>query len=269
MQIADKYDGIIINADALQVYDCWRILTARPSALDEATHPHFLYGHVDKAASYSVGTWLRDLRKILTDTEKMPIIVGGTGLYFSTLTNGLVDIPDVENSVREAAEQMFKSGGLELLLKDLSAHDPQTLQGIDQQNPARVMRAWEVWKSTGRGLADWQKDTPAPLLPLEKVNAFVLNAPKEYLTPRINLRFRQMLSLGALDECHANLPDWDATRLSSRAIGAPELIAHLRGETTLETAIALSEIATRQYAKRQRSWFRSRMKGWTWIDPAT
>jgi tRNA dimethylallyltransferase len=130
-------------------------------------------------------------------------------------------------------------------------------------------RFWPLWQSTGRGLADWQDHTPNPVLPLSECNAFVVNTPKELLTPRINYRFRSMLDQGALDECRAMLPNWDPTRPSSRAIGASELIDHLQGKTDLETAIAAAEIATRQYAKRQRSWFRARMKDWEVIDGAS
>ncbi|MFT5639343.1 MAG: tRNA dimethylallyltransferase [Paracoccaceae bacterium] len=267
MQIAAEFDGVIVNADALQVYDNWRVLTARPSLQDEGMFEHALYGHVSKDQGYSVGEWLRDLRPILTNAaSKLPIIVGGTGLYFSSLTNGLADIPEVKDEVCKSAEDIFGSNGLGPFLQDLEQQDAKTFNRIDRQNPSRVMRAWEVLKSTGQGLADWQDNTPAPMLPLSETNAFVLEAPKEWLTPRIRQRFDQMLDQGALDECRDNLAGWDPKRPASRAIGAPELMAHLRGELTLSEAIDAAEIATRRYAKRQRSWFRARMKDWTWIN---
>jgi tRNA dimethylallyltransferase len=270
LKIAAEYGGVIVNGDALQVYGNWRLLTARPSAVEEAQAPHHLYGHIAKEIPYSVGLWLREVAPLLARKNgQMPIIVGGTGLFFSSLTNGLAAIPDVANDVRQAANEKFESGDIAILLSDLEKYDLRTFSRIDRQNPARIMRAWEVWKSTGRGLTDWHTDAQKPLLPLDQTNAFVLDAPKAWLTPRINQRFGQMLEQGALDECQDNLTGWDPARPSSRAIGAPELMAHLRGEMTLDAAIEAAEIATRQYAKRQRSWFRARMKDWTWINPST
>ncbi len=270
MQLAREHDGVIINADALQVYARWRALTARPSPDDTVQLPHALYGHVATETHYSVGHWLREVAPFLEGQPKrLPIIVGGTGLYFTTLTNGLADIPDVPQEVRQQANAIHQRDGLQALLDDLHTHDPDTFAQIDTQNPARVLRAWEVWRATGRGLSDWQDNTPPPILPLSQCNAFVLNAPKDWLTPRINLRFRQMLDQGALEECRMNLPDWDPKLPSSRAIGAAELIAHLRGEMRLEAAIEAAEITTRRYAKRQRSWFKARMGGWKWLDLST
>ncbi|MFT4715489.1 MAG: tRNA dimethylallyltransferase, partial [Paracoccaceae bacterium] len=142
MQIAAEFDGVIVNADALQVYDNWRVLTARPSLQDEGMFEHALYGHVSKDQGYSVGEWLRDLRPILTNAaSKLPIIVGGTGLYFSSLTNGLADIPEVKDEVRKSAEDIFGSNGLGPFLQDLEQQDAKTFNRIDRQNPSRVMRA--------------------------------------------------------------------------------------------------------------------------------
>jgi tRNA dimethylallyltransferase len=269
LAIARETGGTIINADALQVYDNWQVLTARPSDADMAGQPHALYGHVGKDRAYSVGHWLREVEALLAEHAAPAIIVGGTGLYFTALTNGLADIPNVDNAIRQAAEHTWKTGGLASLLRDLETQDPTTFARIDQRNPARVLRAWEVLRATGRGLAAWQDATPPPLLGLNEANTFVLDAPKDWLTPRIARRFRQMLDQGALAECRANMADWQAERPSSKAIGAPELMAHLRGEITLEQAAEAGEIATRQYAKRQRSWFRARMKAWTWLDAST
>jgi len=267
LRIGREHNGIILNADALQVYDCWQILTARPSVEDMAQVPHALYGHVGRRASYSVGQWLRELEPYLDPScAKTPIIIGGTGLYFSSLLNGLADIPNVTPSVRSRAEHIVNESGFTTLLRDLEQRDPLTVSRIDSQNPMRVQRAWEVLETTGQGLAAWQDQTPEPMVRLADCNAFVLRAPKEVLTPRINNRFRRMLERGAMNECRCALPDWDPTWPSSRAIGAREIISHLRGEIDLETAITAAEIATRQYAKRQRSWFNARMKQWKWVD---
>ncbi|HHB80513.1 MAG TPA: tRNA (adenosine(37)-N6)-dimethylallyltransferase MiaA, partial [Aliiroseovarius sp.] len=234
-----------------------RILTARPPGEDLARAPHALYGHVPATTAYSVGAWLRDLAPLLASTR--PIITGGTGLYFAALTEGLAEIPPIPAEIRAEADERRARAGLPALL---SALDPATLARIDQKNPARVQRAWEVQAATGRGLADWQDATPPPLLPLAATTPLLIEADRDWLAARIARRFDAMLAQGALDEVRANLADWQPARPSARAIGAPELVAHLRGEIPLETARARAIIASRQYAKRQRSWFRARMGSW-------
>ncbi|MFN3577170.1 MAG: tRNA (adenosine(37)-N6)-dimethylallyltransferase MiaA [Tabrizicola sp.] len=256
MELAARDNRLIVNADALQVYANWRILTARPSPADEAALPHALYGHVPHTATYSVGHWLRDLAPLL---DRPLVIVGGTGLNFNALTRGLAEVPEVPPEIRAEADARRAAEGHEGLLAEL---DPATAARIDRRNPVRVQRAWEVLRATGRGLAAWQAETPAPLLPLDRAEALVLVPEVPWLNARIDRRFHQMLTEGALDEARANLPGWDPGRPSSRAIGGPELIAHLRGEATLEEATEAAKLASRQYAKRQRTWFRSNMKGW-------
>lgn len=258
MQIARDQGGVIVNADALQVFAGWRVLTARPSPADEADLPHRLYGHVPYAGDYSVGHWLRDLAPILQGPDR-PIIVGGTGLYFSALTEGLAEIPPTPPDIRAEADRRRAAEGPEALLSEL---DAASAARIDRQNPVRIQRAWEVLRATGRGIADWQDDTPPPLLPLAQAQPLVMLAGPDWLNDRIARRFDLMLAEGALDEARENLPRWSETLQSSKAIGAAELIAHLRGEITLDAAREAAIIATRQYAKRQRSWFRARMKDW-------
>ncbi len=257
LAIAQAQGGIVINADALQVYENWRILTARPSESDLARAPHALYGHVPGAARYSVGHWLRDVAPLLASNR--PIIIGGTGLYFTALTEGLADIPPIPADIRQQANTRLARDGLASLL---AALDRQTAARIDQNNPARVQRAWEVQKATGRGLAAWQDDTPAPLLPRARTSALVLACNRDWLAARIETRFDRMLEAGALDEVRANLGRWDPALPSSRAIGAAELVAYLQGKIPLAQARERAIIASRQYAKRQRSWFRARMADW-------
>jgi tRNA dimethylallyltransferase len=253
MELAARDGRVIVNADALQVYENWRILTARPSLADEAALPHALYGHVRRDVPYSVGHWLREVTPFLNTSV---VVVGGTGLNFAALTRGLAEIPDVPAAVRAEADSRMQAQGRAALLAEL---DPLTQSRIDPMNPARVQRAWEVWRATGRGLAAWQAETPAPLLPLDQAQAIVLQPEPSWLNQRIDRRFAAMLTAGALDEARANLPDWDPRRPSSRAIGGPELIAHLQGHLGLEDATAAACLASRQYAKRQRTWFRSNM----------
>jgi tRNA dimethylallyltransferase len=258
LRIAQDHGGVIVNADAIQVFANWRVLTARPSRRDEARVPHLLYGHIPGDAPYSVGHWLREVAPLLTGGAR-PIIVGGTGLYFTALTEGLAEIPALPAHIRPEAEARLRAGGLASLLADL---DAATLARIDQRNPMRVQRAWEVWRGTGRGLAAWQDTTPPPLLPRSQASAILVDAPKDWLNARIARRFDAMLAEGALDEARANLATWNPDHLSAKAIGAPELIAHLQGQMTLAAAQEAATIATRQFAKRQRTWFRARMRGW-------
>jgi len=259
IEIAKRQGGVIVNADALQVFEGWRILTARPDDADLAEAEHALYGHVPFDATYSTGQWLRDVTPFLSGDTR-PIIVGGTGLNFNALTQGLADIPPTPANVRDEANSLE----LAALLRDL---DPETLSRIDTQNPMRVQRAWEVLRTTGRSLASWQDDTPPPILAVKDALCISLDAPKDWLNDRIARRFDQMLDQGALDEARAMLPTWNPDYLSSKAIGAPELIAHLQGEMTLQSAREKAVIASRQYAKRQRTWFRARHKAW-WHIPA-
>lgn len=265
LDIAARSGGVIVNADALQVYANWRVLTARPSPGDTDAAPHALYGHVAFDQDYSVGHWLRAVSDLLAGPDRL-IIVGGTGLYFTALTEGLADIPPTPLQIRQTADARMAAEGAAALLAEL---DAETAARIDTQNPVRVQRAWEVQATTGRGLAAWQDNTPPPLLPLDRTQPFVLNAPRDWLNPRIDTRFAQMIAAGALDEVRANMPGWDPARPSAKAIGAPELMAHLHGDMTLQDATRLATIATHQYAKRQRSWFRARMKQWQALDPAT
>lgn len=261
-EIVAHQGGVIVNADALQVYDCWRVLTARPSAEEEAALPHRLYGHVGAHQTYSVGHWLRDVTGVLEQGQR-PVIVGGTGLYFMALTEGLAEIPPIPAQVRAMGDALRISDPAAMV----AALDPETAARTDLKNLARVQRAWEVLQATGRGLADWQRETPAPLLPRRACAAFVFRPAVDWLNARIDRRFDLMMGAGALQEARAALPDWDPALPSSRAIGAPELIAHLRGDVPLDRAVEAAKLASRQYAKRQRTWFRARMGDWTAVDP--
>jgi len=256
MELAARDGRVIVNADALQVYGCWRILSARPSVADEAALPHALYGHVGRDEPYSVGHWLREVQAWLA---RPVVIVGGTGLYFSALTAGLAEIPPTPPEIRALADARRASEGIAALLAEL---DMATRARIDTLNPARVQRAWEVLAATGRGLADWQAGTGPAILPLSGVEALVIRPDVAWLDARIARRFRIMLEDGALQEAAAEAPFYDPARPSAKAIGAPELMAHLRGELSLAQATEAATLASRQYAKRQRTWFRARMKDW-------
>ena len=260
MELAARDGRVVVNADALQVYGCWRVLSARPSVADEAALPHALYGHVGRDEAWSVGHWLRQVAGLL---DGPVVIVGGTGLYFTALTEGLAPVPEVPPAVRVEADAL-RLGDLAQMRAGL---DPETAARIDLANPARVQRAWEVLRATGRGLASWQSIQSAPALPLDRAEALVLRPDVAWLNARIAARFSAMLEAGALDEVRAEMPTWEPDRPSARAIGAADLVAYLRGETDLASATEAATLATRRYAKRQRTWLRSRMAAWRGVDP--
>ncbi len=259
IEIARAQDRPIVNADALQVYDGWRVLTARPSPEEAAQAPQHLYGHVPFEAEYSVGHWLRDIQPFL---DQRPVIVGGTGLYFKALTEGLADIPATPPEVRAEADAI----PTKTLLADLDRLDPTLANRIDRQNRARIQRGWEVHRATGTPLSQWQSQTPPPSLPLGETHPILLDADRDWLADRIARRFDMMLEQGALAEAETNLPRWPNAGGSAKAIGAPELMAHLQGTLTLAGARDAAIIASRQYAKRQRTWFRANMSGWNRIS---
>jgi len=262
LEIAEQHGGIVVNADALQVFSNWSVVTARPPAEDLARAAHALYGHVGKNDVYSVGHWQREVADLVQSGERL-IITGGTGLYFRALTEGLAQIPQIPPAIRVQADDMRTKGHIQTMIDQL---DSETLKRIDTANPMRVQRAWEVQQATGCGLAHWHAKTPAPMMPLKTVETILIDAPKAWLSPRIMQRFDQMLATGALEEAEQNAMDWDPLLPSSKAIGAPELVAFVNGDISKETAKERAVVATQQYAKRQRTWFRARMKNWKTVS---
>lgn len=269
LRLARQFDGCIINADALQVYDCWSVLSACPDSDEQAQAPHHLYAHIGKHTPYSAGHWLRDVKSVLQASDKRPIIVGGTGLYFTALTKGLAAIPDIPADIRAQGDAIRLSIGKDGFISELAADDPETLTTLDQNNPARLQRAWEVLRTTGKGLTKWHAETPPPLVDPANCAKIVLISDRDWLAERIERRFDIMMDQGALDEVRAYIADgWDSTLPSAQAIGARELVAYLNTQLDLGTAITNAKAQTRQYAKRQRTWFRSKMANWQQIDPA-
>lgn len=254
LEIAQRQGGLIVNADASQVYECWRIITARPSPAEEARAPHALYGHVAATTPYSTGHWLRDVQTLLKGDQRL-IITGGTGLYFKALTEGLAEIPPTPPEIRQRADAIPLADLLDSL-------DTDTLQRIDTKNRVRVQRAWEVQMATGRGIAAWQATTTAPALPLANCHAICMNVEKDWLNARIAQRFEQMIAEGAMAEIAAQHAVYDPGLPAHRAIGVPELMAHHNGTLRLQDAVEKAIIATRQFAKRQRTWMRNKMADW-------
>ncbi len=270
LRLAETTGGLIVNADALQVYDNWRILTARPSPEDESRADHVLYGHITRTESYSVGHWLRDLETLFAaHPDRARIIVGGTGLYFTSLTRGLAEIPEIDPETRAEGDRIRETDP-GVFLEELRHLDPQILETMDKSNPVRLQRAWEVARATDRPLSDWQRDTPAPLLAETDCLCLTVACDRAALWPRIDRRFDWMIANGAIEECEAELAQgWLPELPSARALGAAEIIASLEGKMPLTEAVERAKIATRQYAKRQRTWLRSKMTTWTAVQADT
>lgn len=258
LELARTLDGVVINADSMQVYRELRVLTARPSAADEAAAPHALYGVRDAAQSGSVGWWrdaaLGEMARVAA-AGKRPILCGGTGLYFLSLTRGLADIPPVADAVRDEARGLLAQLGPVALHARLAEKDPATAARLLPHDSQRIARAWEVWRSTGQGLAAWQA-SPRRLAPWRFL-AVLLDPPRAALRAAIAVRFAAMLEAGALQEVAALLAlRLDPALPAMRAHGVAELAAHLRGELALPAAAARATLATGQYSKRQATWFR-------------
>jgi tRNA dimethylallyltransferase len=261
IKIAKKLGGVIINADAMQVYEGWKILTARPTKQDQRNVSHLLYGHVDNKEAYSVGDWLRQVTPLL-DGNHRPIIVGGTGLYFRALTEGLANIPKIPEEYKKKSSELIQNGKMLDMVADF---DEATRSKIDLQNPVRVARAWEVLQATGKSIISWQADTPPPILNINKCDAILMHSSTHWLNERIKIRFEAMLDNGVLEEITENSQSWDPQLQSSQAIGATQLIEYNLGRISIEKATELAVIASRQYAKRQKTWFRKRMENWRTI----
>lgn len=261
IKIAKKLGGVIINADAMQVYEGWKILTARPTKQDQRNVSHLLYGHVDNKEAYSVGDWLRQVTPLL-DGNHRPIIVGGTGLYFRALTEGLANIPKIPEEYKKKSSELIQNGKMLDMVADF---DEATRSKIDLQNPVRVARAWEVLQATGKSIVSWQADTPPPILNINKCDAILMHSSTHWLNERIKIRFEAMLDNGVLEEITENSQSWDPQLQSSQAIGATQLIEYNLGLISIEKATELAVIASRQYAKRQKTWFRKRMENWRTI----
>jgi len=271
LALADEFGGTIINADSMQVYRDLRIITARPMAADEARIAHLLYGHVDAAENYSVGRWCVDAAAALAEVERsgrVPILVGGTGLYFKALTQGLAAVPPIPPTVRASVRERLAAEGVAALHAELAARDPATAQRLMPTDRSRITRALEVVLATGRSLTDWHREGMRPALAPDLAVRLFLEVERAELHRRIDARFDAMLASGALDEVRAlDRRGLDPTLPAMKAHGVPWLICHLRGEIALEAAAEQAKRDTRRYTKRQATWFRHQLPDWTWVAP--
>ncbi len=257
MDLAERLGGTVINADSMQVYRDLRIVTARPTLADEARVQHLLYGVRGAAEAGSVAWWRNEALRAMAEAPGLPILCGGTGLYFSALTDGIAAVPQPTPEARDEARGLLLEIGAPALHARLAEADPVTAGRLHPTDSQRVARAWEVWRSSGQGLAAWQAQTqtPAPW----RFTAIILDPPRDPLRAAIARRFDAMIAAGALDEVRSLLAQHlDPTLPAMRAVGVPELAAHLRGEISLEDASARASLASGQYIKRQATWFRNR-----------
>jgi tRNA dimethylallyltransferase len=266
MGLAERLGGVVINADSMQVYSELRILTARPSAADEARVPHLLYGHVPAREAYSTGRYIKDLAEALGDARRRglrPILVGGTGLYFKAVLEGLSPIPEIAGDVRAHWRAEADRIGAEALHAILASDDPVMAERLEAADTQRIVRALEVFHFTGRSLADWQSVPGTPLIDPHAVHKLVLAPERAELRARADRRFLAMIDAGACDEAVALTGlDLDPSLPSMRAIGVSALIAVHRGEITDAAAITAAQAETRQYIKRQSTWLNRNMITW-------
>jgi tRNA dimethylallyltransferase len=255
----------------MQVYRDLRIITARPSMDDEARVPHRLYGFVDTAENYSVGRWCADAKAALDEVwreGRLPILVGGTGLYFKALTQGLSAVPPTPEEIRAAVRARSDAEGPEALHAELTRRDPVMAERLKPGDRMRIARALEVLEATGRSLADWQRDGMPAMLDADAAAKFFLVVDRAELARRIDVRFDAMLGTGALDEVRALAArHLDPMLPAMKAHGVPWLRRYLTGEITLAEAAEGGKADTRRYTKRQVTWFRHQMPGWTWLEP--
>jgi len=267
LALAERIGGALINADSMQVYAQARVLTARPSDDDMARAPHFLFGHASVHEPYSVARYLADATEAHHEVQaekRVPIFVGGTGLYFEALTNGIAEMPKVPQPIRAAAESRREAIGAEAFFAELVARDPDSSR-LKPSDTQRTLRAWEVLEATGRPLSHWQKSGGTALLSGMTLARFVLSPPRDELYRRVEHRFRAMLEAGAVEEA-TRLANIDPALPAAKILGRRELLAAARGETSLEEATRTAVTATRHYAKRQLTWFRNRMANWSWVE---
>jgi len=269
LALAEEIGGVVINADSMQVYREAPILTAQPGEVDKARVPHLLYGHVSAREVYSVGSWRADAADALAKAQAMgrvPVFVGGTGLYFMALTEGLADVPATPPEIRDAARALLDDIGVEALHARLTDRDPLTASRLRPSDPQRVLRAFEVFEATGRPLAEWQSAPAEPVLKDRKVAAFVLDPPRPELRARIAQRFESMVDAGGLEEAR-RLEGLDPGLPAAKLLGLRPLQALAAGTLTREEALDAAITGTRQFAKRQMTWFRHRMPHYIWFDP--
>ena len=271
LALAEKLNGEVVNADSMQVYRDLRIMTARPTPGEEQRVPHRLYGHVGAAENYSVVRWCADAAAALAAAQaagRPAIVIGGTGLYFSALTRGIAAVPPIPPEIREEVRSRLASEGAPALHAELAARDPAGAARLRPGDRSRVTRALEVVLATGRSLYDWHDVNKPATIDLACVAKVFLMPEREDLLKRIDARFDAMMAAGALDEVRALAArNLDPSLPAMKAHGVPWLIRHLKGDIALAEAVEGGKRDTRQYTKRQATWFRNQLPQFEWIAP--
>ncbi|MCZ2328639.1 tRNA (adenosine(37)-N6)-dimethylallyltransferase MiaA [Bartonella sp. F02] len=263
LKMAQERNAVIINTDSMQIYDTLNILTARPTKAETMIVPHYLYGYVSPACHYSVGQWLCDVGKILNELKsKTLIFVGGTGLYFRALLGGISDIPHIPDGIRQKWRKRLDEDGAESLYHRLLQVDSAIAEKISSQDGQRIIRALEVYETTGKMLSWWQKQKTTPVILQDNLEKFLLIPPRQLLYERINKRFDYMIEKGVLEEV-ITIKNLMLSPLlpAMKAIGLSELFAYIDKHKSFEDAIESAKMQTRRYAKRQMTWFRNQFDG--------
>ncbi|PDT84969.1 MULTISPECIES: tRNA (adenosine(37)-N6)-dimethylallyltransferase MiaA [Sinorhizobium] len=261
--LAKRHGGVVVNADSMQVYDTLKVLTARPDETEMGGIEHFLYGHVPAGRLYSTGAWLRDAEALnakLRGEGRLPVFVGGTGLYFKALTGGLSDMPEIPAKIREGLRERLKLEGAAALHAELERRDPQTAEQLRPGDGQRIVRALEVVEATGKPIRLYQQSRGPVIVDPTRAQKIVVLPDRTLLHSRIDRRFEMMLASGAVEEVRALLglklpPDMPVMK----AIGVQQIAAMLKGKMNEAEVIATGAAATRQYAKRQMTWFRNQL----------
>jgi tRNA dimethylallyltransferase len=263
LQIAGELGGEIVNADSMQVYGVLDRLTARPSQDDMARVPHHLYGHIAPRTAYSTGLWLNEAADAIADIRArgaVPVVVGGTGLYFRALTGGLSDMPPIPAEIREPLRTRLEREGIEPLHRELARLDPAMSERLRPADRQRIVRALEVVMATGQSIASFQERRGPEIVDPAKARCIVIDPDRALLHARINARFERMVEEGAVAEVEQLMAlDIPAQHPAMKAIGVGPISDYIRGDLSLDEAIERSRAATRQYAKRQMTWFRNQL----------
>lgn len=269
---AERKGGVLVNTDSMQGYSVLNVLTARPSEAELRRAPHYLYGHISPATAYSTGMWLRDVMGLIDEgvfAGKVPIFVGGTGLYFRALVGGISEMPDIPHTVRERWRCRLMEEGPERLHRILLREDPETALRLKPSDSQRIVRALEVLEASGKSILIWQAGRGQPLIDHASAHFFVTEPERAQLVHRIDQRFERMLAEGALEEVRALMAmGLDPALPAMKAIGVRELQAADAGKISFDEAVLRAKIATRQYAKRQSTWFRHQLgQEWRRLTP--
>jgi tRNA dimethylallyltransferase len=262
IRLAKKIGGKIVNADSMQVYSNLEILTARPSKTDHEKVEHLLYGYINGSERYNVAKWIRDISKIINKSKAPLIIVGGTGMYIKSLIEGIVDIPTINENFKKESEFLLQKIGLENFIKKIMNFDSESLKNISFNDNSRVRRIWEVYNSTGISLSDWKKKKNKKYINDFNYKIFLFNPLRDKIYQNVNIRFKEMLKSGAIEEVQKLLNlNLDKTLPVMRAHGVPEISNYLNKKCTIEECIDRGQQVTRNYVKRQLTWWRSSSLG--------